>query len=118
MQVLTPVIISGLILFAMIVLIVYVTFWKEGDVARWSAISTIWIIVPVIILSLIFLVLLVALIYGMASLLKLIPPYTGYAQRIVWRAQGQIQRGADMVARPVLGLEGILATIRTFFGMK
>lgn len=117
-QILVPVIIAALALVAVIVLIALATFRSGGDVARWAAISTIWIVIPILILSLIFLVLLAALIYGMASLLKLIPPYTGYAQRIVWRAQGYIQRGADIVARPVLGLEGALATIRSFFGMK
>lgn len=113
-----PVIVAALVITAVVFLTTIATFRQEGDVARWAAISTIWIIVPILVVSLIFLVLLAALIYGMASLLKLIPPYTGYVQRIVWRAQGYIQRSADMVARPILGFEGIMATIRSFFGSK
>ena len=117
-QILLPVILAGVILIAVVVLIAIVTFRQGGDVERWAAISAIWIIIPILVVGLIILVLFAAMIYGMAQLLKWIPPYTGYAQRIVWRAQGYIQRGADMVARPVLGLEGILATIRGFFGRK
>ena len=117
-QILLPVILAGVGLAVLVALIAIATFRSGGDVERWAAISTIWIIIPIIFVGLIVFVLLAALIYGMASLLKLIPPYSGQAQRIVWRAQGYIQRGADIVARPVLGLEGILATIRSFFGMK
>lgn len=117
-QILLPVITAALAFIAVVVLVTVTTFWREGDVARWAAISTIWIVIPVIIVTIIFLALLGAMIVGMAQLLKWIPPYSGLAQRYVWRAQGYIQRGADIVARPVLGLEGILATIRSFFGMK
>ena len=110
--------VATLALIVVVALVTVSTFQRGGDVARWSAISTIWIVIPIIIAALIFLVLLGALIYGMAQLLKWIPPYTGYAQRIVWRAQGHIQRGADMVVRPVLGIEGVLATVRSIFGIK
>lgn len=117
-QILLPVIVAALALIAVVALVIVATFSRGGDVARWSAISTIWIVIPILIAGLLFLIVLAAMIYGMASLLKLIPPYTGYAQRIFWRAQGHIQRGADMVVRPVLGLEGALATIRSIFGIK
>ena len=110
--------VAALALIAVVTLVTVSTFRRGGDVARWSAISTIWIVIPVIIATLILLILLGTLIYGMAQLLKWIPPYSGQAQRIVWRAQGYIQRGADMVARPILGFEGALATIRSIFGIK
>ena len=117
-QILFPVILAGLALALLVALIAVATFQRGGDVERWAAISTIWIVIPVIIVTLVFLILLGAMIYGMAQLLKWIPPYSGLAQRYVWRAQGYIQRGADMVVRPILGLEGFLSTVRNFFGKK
>jgi len=117
-QILLPVIFAGLAILAVVVLIVIATFRQGGDVARWSAISTIWIVIPVIVVSLIFLIIFLALIYGMARLLKLIPPYSGEAQRFVWRAQGYVQRGADAVTRPILGLDGIISSFKKMFGMK
>ena len=117
-QVLLPVIFAALVVIAIATLTAVATFRQDGDVARWAAVSTIWIVIPILIAGLILLVIFLGMIYGMASLLKLIPPYTGYAQRIVWRAQGYIQRGADMAARPILGFEGIMASIRRFFGAK
>ena len=117
-QILFPVILAGVGLAALVALIAIATFRQGGDVERWVAISTIWIVIPVIILTLIFLVVLGAMIYGMMQLLKWLPPYSGMAQRYVWRAQGYIQRGADMVTRPILGLESMISSLRNFFGMK
>jgi heme/copper-type cytochrome/quinol oxidase subunit 2 len=117
-QILLPVIFAGLILLAVVALTTYATFRQEGDVARWAAISTIWIVIPVIVVSLIFFILFAAMIYGMARLLKLIPPYSGEAQRYVWKAQGYVQRGADAVTRPILGLDGMISSFKKMFGIK
>jgi hypothetical protein len=94
------------------------TFRENSDVGRWAAISTIWIIIPVMGAGLLVLVIFIGLIYGMARLLKLIPPYTGHAQKIIWRIEGAIQRGADAAVKPILALEGITATIKRFTGIK
>ena len=117
-QILAPVLIAALVLLAVVVLTTVATFRAEGDVGRWSAISTIWIVIPILFVGLIFIIIFLAMIYGMARLLKFIPPYTGYAQKIVWRAQGAIQRGSDAVAKPILGLDGIAASIKRLFGIK
>ena len=44
--------------------------------ARWAAISTIWIVIPIMIVSLIFLALLAGIIYLFARLLGITPIYT------------------------------------------
>jgi hypothetical protein len=54
----------------------------------------------------------------MARLLQVIPPYTGHIQRVVWRVEGYVKRGADMVVKPIFGVEGVFAAIRRFFGSK
>ena len=117
-QILTPLLIAVALMLALSVLIGLVTFRDNGEVGRWAAISTIWIVIPIMVAGLIFLVIFGALIYGMARLLQLIPPCTGYAQRLVWRAEGYVKRAADAIAQPIVGLGGILATIRRVFGSK
>ncbi|MCK6585228.1 MAG: hypothetical protein L6Q49_19185, partial [Anaerolineales bacterium] len=57
----------------------------------------------------------VGLIYGMARLLSVIPYYTGIAQDYVFIARGYIVRGADLVVKPILVLNGWLQTAKTFF---
>jgi len=63
MQIILPVIISAFFFIGMIVLVSLGTFNSNGDVSRWAAISTIWVIIPALLAGLIVLAILVSLIY-------------------------------------------------------
>lgn len=117
-QILLPVALATLLIVALIVLINLATFRDGGDVGRWAAISTIWIVVPIMIGLLILLGLLGGLVYLMARLLNVTPTYTGMAQDFVHKAVGQIKRGADMAVKPIFFIDGLGASIRAFLGRK
>ena len=114
-KIIFPVVFSVVLCIALIVLVNVATFRDNGDVARWAAISTIWIIVPIMIGMLIFTALLGGLVYLMYKLLNVAPTYTGMAQDYVHKAALYIKRGADAVVRPIINLNGILASISAFF---
>ena len=114
-QIILPVALTSLLLIALIVLISVATFRNNGDVDRWAAVSTIWIVIPIMIGLLIFTALLGGLVYLMMRLLNITPTYTGLAQDYVYIAQGYIKRAAEAIVQPVLQLNGILAGILTFF---
>ena len=114
-QIILPVAIAAVLMIALIVLISLVTFNSNGDVGRWAAISTIWIIIPAILAGLILLAILVGLIYLMARALSALPTYTGIAQDYVYKAEAYIIRGADMVAKPVIAVDGFIENIKAFF---
>lgn len=113
-QILLPIMLSALALVAMIVWISVATFKQDGDVGRWAAISTIWVIVPMMIGGLIVFAILAGLIYFMARALSALPHYTGIAQDYVFKAKGYIIRGADMAIKPILALNGWLESIKAF----
>jgi len=115
LQIILPIVITALLLIGMIVLISFATFKSDGDVSRWAAISTIWIVIPILIAGLITLAILVGLIYLMARALNALPHYTAIAQDYVSIAQGYIIRGADMVVKPVIALEGFIERAKAFF---
>lgn len=115
-QIILPIILSVVVLVGLIVLISISTFNQGGDVGRWAAISTIWIIIPILVAGLITLLVLIGLIYLMARALQGLPYYTGIAQDYVYKARGYIIRGADMAAKPILALDGWLESIKAFFG--
>jgi hypothetical protein len=117
-QVILPIILTAILIIALIVLVNIATFRDGGDVARWAAVSTIWIVIPMMIGMLIFLVGLGGLIYLLARLLNVTPKYTGMAQDYVRKAAVYIKRGADAVVKPVIGLAGIKASIDTLLGRK
>lgn len=117
-QILLPVILSALLFVALIVLINIATFNQGGDVGRWAAISTIWIVIPVMVAGVVLLALLVALVYLMKRLLGITPTYTGLAQDYVHLAASYIKRGTEMAVKPVLFLDGIGVSVKAFFGKK
>ena len=117
-KILAPLLIATALLLALSAWIGVVTFRDNGEVGRWAAMSTIWLVIPVMCGGVIVLALVLGMAYGMARLLQVIPPYTGYAQRIVWRVQGYVKRGADMAVKPIFGAEGLLASLKRLFGSK
>jgi len=114
-QIILPVVIAAVLMIVLIVLISLATFNSNGDVGRWAAISTIWVIIPAILAGLILLAILAGLIYLMARALNALPTYTGLAQDYVYIARAYIIRGADMVAKPVLAIDGFIENIKAFF---
>ncbi len=114
-QVVLPVLLSALGLVAMVIWICFATFKQDGDVGRWAAISTIWVIIPMLLGGLIVLAILGGLIYGMARLLQAIPYYTGITQDYIFLARGYIVRGADLAVKPILALNGWLQSAKAFF---
>lgn len=111
-------VIAGLLFIALIVLINVATFRQNGDVARWAAISTIWIVIPIIIASLIFLAVLVGLVYLMKRLLNITPTYTGLAQDFVHKLMIRIRLAADASVKPVIFVDSIGASINRLLGRK
>lgn len=117
-KMLVPMLVAVAVIVAVATLTGIATFRDNGEVSRWAAISTIWIVIPIMGAGLLLLLVFIAILYGMARLLALIPTYTGQAQKIVWRIEGAIERGADMAVKPVFALEGITATLKRLTGIK
>ena len=117
-QIILPMVLAAILFIGMIVLINIATFRDHGDVGRWAAISTIWIVIPVCISGFIFLALLGGLVYLMARLLGVAPTYTGMAQDFVHKLAIRIRRAADMAVKPVFSVNGFGASLKAFLGRK
>ena len=117
-QIILPMVLAAILFIGMIVLINIATFRDHGDVGRWAAISTIWIVIPVCISGFIFLALLGGLVYLMARLLGVAPTYTGMAQDFVHKLAIRIRRAADMAVKPVFSVNGFGASLKALLGRK
>jgi hypothetical protein len=117
-QILLPMVVAALLFVGMIVLINVATFRSNGDVARWAAISTLWIVIPIMILSLIFLAVLVGLVYLMKRLLNITLVYTGIAQDFVHKLMIRIRILADQLVKPVIFWDSVGASINRLVGRK
>ena len=117
-QIILPMVLTALLFVGLIVLVSVATFRDGGDVGRWAAISTIWIVVPIMIAALIFIVLLTGFIYLLKRLLQITPVYTGQLQDFINKIAVYIKRGADASVKPVFFLDGIGASIKRLLGRK
>ncbi|MFZ5912293.1 MAG: hypothetical protein ACOYYU_20000 [Chloroflexota bacterium] len=114
-QVMLPLSLAGLLVIALAVLAGLATFSGGGNSPRWGAISTIWLVIPLMGFGLLFLVILFGLIYLLARALQVMPPYSAKAQYYVNRAAGETRRISDLAVKPILFLEGIFASLKTLF---
>jgi len=115
-QIILPVIATALVMITAAVLIGMAAFGTDGDPQRWAAVSTIWLVIPLMFFGLLFLATLIALIYLLARALKIIPPFTSNAQITLYRVSGKTKNFSDGAAKPVFFVEGILASIKAIFG--
>ena len=115
LQIFLPIILAVLAIIVVSVLAGVAAF-GQGDAPRWAAISTIWLVIPVMFFGLIFLAILLGFVYMMVRALQGLPPYTSKAQYYVNRGSSEVKRFSDMAARPVLFIEGIIASFKAVFG--
>jgi FtsH-binding integral membrane protein len=115
-QIFLPMILTVLLIIAMAVITGIAAFGANDNSPIWAAISTIWLVIPVMFFGLLFLVLVAGLVYLLARTLQVLPPYTSKAQYYVNRGASETKRFSDMAARPVLYIEGIIASIKAIFG--
>ena len=117
-KIIFPVVLSAVLCLALIVVVNLATFRDGGDVARWAAVSTMWIAAPTMLGMLIFLALLVGIIYLLARLLNIAPRYTVIAQDFFHKVEIYAKRAADAIAKPVISIDSIGAGISRIFGKR
>jgi len=117
-QILLPVLLAALLFAAAVAGISLATFRDNGDVGRWAAISTIWLVVPVMVVGILFFAVLSALIYLISRLIGLIPPYSYQAQRIVYRVDGGVRRFAELARRPVQAAQELARLARAYLQQR
>ena len=115
LQIFLPMILAVLLIIA-VAAITGVAAFDQGDSPRWAAISTIWLVIPVMFFGLVVLALLLGLVYLLARTLNIVPPYSSQAQYYVNRASSEVKRFSDLAAKPVLFIEGITASLKAIFG--
>lgn len=109
------------VLFAVALIVVagVLTVTQNTDQTHlWSDISIIWLLIPLLIFSLVFLVVLATLIYAIDRVLKVFPIYTYRAQKLAKRVKQGTRRAADAAVKPVLFIEGINASLRVITRCK
>lgn len=118
LQIFLPMILMVVFIFTVGAITGVAAFSENSASPRWGAISTIWLVIPVMFFGLIFLVILASLVYLLGRTLQVLPPYSSKAQYYLHRAASEIKQYSDKATEPVLFIEAIKASLKAVFGRK
>ena len=111
-QILLPILLASVLLLGTVAVASVSAFRGTGDAARWAAISTIWLAIPGMVMGLVLLATLAVMIYLIWRVVRLIPPYSWRAQRLLNRVETTTKRGAEMVRRPTSAVRAFATFVR------
>ena len=111
-QILVPFLVVTVLILAVAVLVASGTASTNRP---WADVSIIWLIAPMLTLALVLVILLSALIYGIAKLLQVTPRYTGKAQDFFALISGWTRKIADGAAKPFVWYQQAGAILKSIF---
>jgi hypothetical protein len=111
-HILIPILLAAIILMVVPLAAWTTAYGGAGDVNRWAAISTMWLLIPVMLASLILLAVLAGLIYIAARLAGWIPRYSQRAQQVTWRIAGISRRFGEIVRKPMLAVRELGSLVK------
>ncbi|MEW5867851.1 MAG: hypothetical protein AB1894_01135 [Chloroflexota bacterium] len=88
-------------------------FGSAEQHSRWADISLIWLISPMLIVALLFLVILAGLTYGLIVLIQILPPYARQVQDFFVLLSIQVGKLGDKLVDPVLRIRAFKASFQT-----
>ena len=111
-QILVPILVVAALMIAVGVL----TATGAASTNRtWADVSTIWLITPMLIVTLAFVAVLGFLIYGIARLMQVMPDYTGKAQDFFAMLSRWARMIADGAAKPFVWFHQAGAILKSIF---
>lgn len=86
---------------------------QADSASRWADISLIFLLIPVMVVSLLFLAILAALVYLMIRILKFVPPVALKVHNIFAQVEQRVRTGSNLAVEPMLRVQSWLAALRT-----
>jgi hypothetical protein len=107
-QITFPMVLGGILLSILAFLAAQTT---SDQASVWADISLIWLIIPVMMITLLSLVFVIASIYLNVRLMRLLPFYSRQVQEWFSKLTAQVSRLDNIVVEPVLRIHGWKASI-------
>jgi len=112
-QILFPIILVSIGLFASMILLV---FSSRSQNRLMADISTIWLVFPLLFLFLVFTAIAFGLIYALHLLTKKTPEISRKVQLIFFKIENYSKKASNILVKPVFGIHEVLSTIGKFLG--
>jgi len=110
-QILLPMLI-GVLLVLTVAFVIIFGFQSSSDLSRWADVSTIWLILPSLFITLIFLIILSAFVYLITFVLRITPRYTLIVQLYFEIAKHKVTYYSNRITEPIIKTKGIWAVVR------
>ena len=114
-QILFPILLAAVIFLGLGVLVSLPAGSGAVTVGQWAAISTIWLVMPWIVITILFVAFTAGLIYLMARLLRLLPVYTRLVNLYIQIIGVRLQTISDRLAAPFISFHGWWAGWKMFW---
>lgn len=110
-QIIIPMLIGVLLLLLVAFLIIFAG-QSSSDLSRWADVSTIWLILPSLFLTFIFLIILSAFVYLITVVLRLTPRYALIVQLYFEIGKYKVHYYSNRITEPIIKARGIWAVVR------
>jgi len=91
---------------------------SPGNITRFSEISTVLLVIPVLFFSLFSFVLLGLLIYLVERLIRVIPPFTIQVVEILDKVQEFVHNISETIVKPIIQPTSTITAIRNIFSKR
>jgi ABC-type microcin C transport system permease subunit YejB len=112
-QIIFPSLVFGILIILIGVLVVIRL--GDGDLGRFAEVSTVLLVIPVLLSSLLLLIIFGAGIYLISRAMEGIPPITTRILEILDQIQDVIKKIADFIVQPVIRPSALLGGLRNIF---
>jgi len=109
LQIYVPLFVGLLVLIGLVLLL---RRGAVGSAGAWADASTVFLLIPVILLGFLFTLACIALAVGLGYLIGWLPGPIRKGWEVLLRVRSGVRRGADLAARPIVSAKGVWASLR------
>ena len=116
-QILAPIGLGFLLLAAVgvIVVLTATTTNAGGPVSQWADASLIWLVLPILMVAIVAILVLFTIIYLVAQILDILPPYTFLVRHYFNIFSLKVQVWSNKTVRPLIAIKSQAARVEAFF---
>jgi len=115
-QILVPLIFVVLLILSAAVIVVLTATRSSagGPVSQWADTSAIWLILPVTMFAFVGILVLIGIIYGVAKLIDILPPYAHLVQGYAGLIEAKVKLVTRKIVTPIIAVESKKAGVKGF----
>lgn len=111
-QITVPLVVALLVIVALMALTILSAVRGPSAVSRWADISLIWLILPMLVVTLLFMAITGAIAYGVIKLIGALPRFTLRVQSIVALLGQRAHQISDKIVAPFIKIDSFGASVK------